>query len=967
LLAAVNLTSHRALERYVADQISRVPWDVSVYQTAEVPVAAEVRKLIAQQDGITRVEELVFLRTVLPEAISPMVDGEQLRTPWLSVLSASAPDLLPPDMRPRGNGAILVLVGSRAQMGDAYLHLQNRKEFQLRAMVGPEGAVGGHSHAHEHAEGAAPHSGGEQHVEVFSVPLERTVRVDRNELNRWFLDKTSSPTLIPELGGILVVPYDRDLMAKFDALSRGIIDHDDDESPDFHVNTGDYFPEIVHLAALDRPHLISGWDVGDSLTRLQAISAELKGTVKGTSYSAAVDNTSAVLLDRMAVIAHQIDLIGLLVSLPLLWMAWILMVNLSGLLLLNERRKLGLLRLRGTPASAIRTALLLTIAIAALLGGLIGSVLGTLLPALAYEEGALPWNLLMGVQRPEILLLFLFVGTGMALLVSRRFIRYAAAISPLEASGRVVASEATATHVRFGILQAAALIVGAVKIAGWIGGFSVIRLIHQPWAVPLDRALDFVSFPLFVYGCGTLLAANRRVLTAVLSPIVHLVSGRLATYSLKHLGTRQHRMAAFLLIVAMMASLSLYPGVMTAVFDDKIERGAETQLGAAVQFSLDAPTLVPGLRLIEGGLTERYAAIRGETDKALAKLRQRPEVAGLDYIVEGLVDGLYMPGYGFSGVPIFFVNDPDSYLRVARHESTLGATAPFAELIARTKDNEILVSQAIQGFYKRDIGTRMPVGRNLDKSMQTARLGGAVYYLPGMPTKTVNDRQSFVAARVDYLNHLFGFNAYLVSAADNPWLSKMDVLIPRVVAIVRPAPGVSIATLREVVRTSLPNEPLEIRDTDQEVSRLGSDMYIYLARQNFQIYLIGGLLLAIIGIFAIALSNYAEDRRTLALLRIRGCGPRDLLRFSAPGLFAPSVIGLLLGAAVAVVVGFGITRLVWELRAILTVLSLLPSHLAFSRQTAEVAGMLVVLLLFLAFVFSRWVFRRSAREGLRES
>jgi hypothetical protein len=55
LLAAVNLTSHRALERYVADQISRVPWDVSVYQTAEVPVAAEVRKLIAQQDGIIRV------------------------------------------------------------------------------------------------------------------------------------------------------------------------------------------------------------------------------------------------------------------------------------------------------------------------------------------------------------------------------------------------------------------------------------------------------------------------------------------------------------------------------------------------------------------------------------------------------------------------------------------------------------------------------------------------------------------------------------------------------------------------------------------------------------------------------------------------------------------------------------------------------------------------------------------------
>lgn len=966
LLAAVNLTSHRALERYVADQISRVPWDVSVYQTAEVPVANEVRELIVKQPGVTRVEELFFLRTVLPEAISPLVDGEQLRTPWLSMLSASTPDLLPPDLRPRDGRAILVLVGSRAQMGDAYLHLQNRKQFQLRAAIGPEGAVG--DHAHEPGTGA--HHGETdraRHVEVFTVPLERTVRVDRNELNRWFLDKTSSPTLIPELGAILVVPHDRTLMDKFDGLSRGIVGHDDAESPDYHVNTGDYFPEIVHLAALDRPTLVSGWDVKDSLANLQALSAQMKDTVKTTSYSAAVDNTSAVLLDRMAAIAHQIDLIGLLVSLPLLWMAWILMVNLSSLLLLNERRKLGLLRLRGTTASSIRTALLLTIFVAALLGGIIGAVLGTLLPALTYKEGALPMHLLMGVQQPEILLVFLLVGAGMALLVSRRFISYAAAISPLEASGRVVASEAAATRVRFGIPQAAALIIGGIKIAGWLGGFSALRWIDRPWAVPLDRALDFVSFPLFVYGCGTLLASNRRLLTAALSPVVHLVSGRLAPYALKHLGTRQHRMAAFLLIVAMMASLSLYPGVMTAVFDDKIQRGAETQLGAAVQFALDAPTLVPGLRLIEGGLTERYAAIRSETDKALAKLRSRPEVAQVDYLVEGLVDGLYMPGYGFSGVPIFFLNDGDTYLRTVRHEQTLGSTGPFTSLIAQTKENEILVSQAIQGFYKRESGSRMPVGRNLDKSMQTARLAGAVYYLPGMPTKTVNDRQSFVSARVDYLNHLFGFNAYLVSAANNPWLAKMDVLIPRVVAIVRPAPGVSTGTLREVVRTSLPSEPLEIRDTDEEVSRLGSDMYIYLARQNFQIYLIGGLSLAIIGIFAIALSNYAEDRRTLALLRIRGCGPRDLLRFSAPGLFAPSIIGLVLGAAVATVVGYGITRLVWELREILTILSLLPSHLALSQQTVHVAGMLVALLLFLAFVFSRWIFRRSAREGLRES
>ena len=56
-------------------------------------------------------------------------------------------------------------------------------------------------------------------------------------------------------------------------------------------------------------------------------------------------------------------------------------------------------------------------------------------------------------------------------------------------------------------------------------------------------------------------------------------------------------------------------------------------------------------------------------------------------------------------------------------------------------------------------------------------------------------------------------------------------------------------------------------------------MYIFLARQNVQIYLLGGLILALIGIFSVAYANYVEDRRTLALLRIRGAGPADVVRF----------------------------------------------------------------------------------------
>src|SRR5207245_3425390 len=65
------------------------------------------------------------------------------------------------------------------------------------------------------------------------------------------------------------------------------------------------------------------------------------------SVSFVVDSTTEVLLERMQGIARLIGLVSLLVALPLLWMAWSLAANLAGLLLLRERRTLGLMRLRG--------------------------------------------------------------------------------------------------------------------------------------------------------------------------------------------------------------------------------------------------------------------------------------------------------------------------------------------------------------------------------------------------------------------------------------------------------------------------------------------------------------------------------------------------------------------------------------------------------------------------------------------
>ena len=99
---------------------------------------------------------------------------------------------------------------------------------------------------------------------------------------------------------------------------------------------------------------MSGWDIEGSLRRIITTGSRMTDEVQEITASAAVDHNLGAMFVRMSEIAKRIALISLLVSLPLLLMAGILLANLSALLLLNERRKLGLLRLRGVCRRADR-------------------------------------------------------------------------------------------------------------------------------------------------------------------------------------------------------------------------------------------------------------------------------------------------------------------------------------------------------------------------------------------------------------------------------------------------------------------------------------------------------------------------------------------------------------------------------------------------------------------------------------
>jgi ABC-type lipoprotein release transport system permease subunit len=1012
LLATVNLTSRYALKLYVEDQLRRIRWDLAVYQKGAPGATIDrLPDALRHVPSVRQVETLAFLRAEFPpdgEVVS-RVDGQQLAIPWVSLLAATDLSILPPQLAlaltggdagadPRGawtpgagtavdpNGAVLALVGPEREIGRSFLDLQGARQFSVDVMLGAS------------------------ERRLFDATVKKAIRLERDELNRWVMDQTGSVTYIPHIGLIVVMPFRTDALQRFDSVAAGLVPKTmlgPDDADYGHVHEAEYEPEVAYLARLDRAQLISGWDISGSLARVmdanhriedaafEAVRSDLRVPHHSTRWQPAVplptgarialahdpadadaedrrsfaakfivDSTTEVLLMRMERLARLVGLVTVLVALPLLWVAWLLAASLAGLLMLNERRTLGLMRLRGIPGRDIGRALLIAIVAGGLVGGLLGLVAGSLVPLALYEGGRLPIEVLTSPFQVAMALMLLAISVLLSFVVSRRLVRYAMTISPLEASRRVATSEAGRTGIRFGFSQALALVVGSVVLAGWIAGADLAELLGLGETPLALRLVDFAGLPLFVYGIAALLASRRRWLEPVIHPFTRLAGGALGRVAQGHIAAKPHRTLAFLLIVALMASVSLYPTITSGSFEDKAIRGARVQLGADWQFLFNAPDLVD-VSLLQGGVRQQLEALRPSIDRITARVADVPGVLHVTYMVEAVLPNFYLPDYGLRGVPAYLLGDITAYERTVYVEPQVGLDAPFAALAAKLRAGDVVVSPPVARFKKLEPGKTVRLGVTTARKSVTSVSAGTLAFLPGLPPRTVTDRQGYVQARIDYLNHLFSENAYVVAAADNPKLADLRVLVPRVIVLASGDGTVAPEDLQPRIAAALPLPPLEAHNVSEEVGKVATDMYISLALANMRIYLVGGILLALIAIVSVAGANYVEDRRTLALLRIRGSSPAQLWRFILALLVSPALVGLVVGALVAVVAGYGLANYVWELREIRTVVQLLPTRLVLSPLWGSVAALLMVLLVAVASLFSAWVYRRTAHRSLQ--
>jgi hypothetical protein len=253
-----------------------------------------------------------------------------------------------------------------------------------------------------------------------------------------------------------------------------------------------------------------------------------------------------------------------------------------------------------------------------------------------------------------------------------------------------------------------------------------------------------------------------------------------------------------------------------------------------------------------------------------------------------------------------FANTDDYRTRVYS-EPSVGLSADFLTILSRVND-QVAVSTPVADFWRLEPGSQMLLGLDPDRRAVASKTAGLLAFLPGLPPKSISDRQGYVQARVDYLNYLFNSNAYLATSADNPQIGALQLLIPRIIVLVRTDRTVDAVAFQKAIAKASPFPPLEIHSLSQEIGKVGSDMYISLALANMR-SICSGLVLAL-------MRSGGRDgelqRRSRTLMLHRGVA-QAMWRFVFAILLSPALVGLALGAAASVLAGFGLA-IIWRLR-----------------------------------------------------
>ncbi|MBI4456748.1 MAG: hypothetical protein HY644_12730 [Acidobacteria bacterium] len=977
ILTALDLASRYGLHAYVSDQLNRIPWDMALVHRGETHRFKELQQEYAKIPEIRSNELVGFLRMRNLAPLEVEINGERAAIRWLGFIAATKPELLPTELRElhgqmedTPSESSLPFIKAAALVGTRQSVMQSdlvRVSYRSRGDLEE-----GHHHGDSHVQ-AEQHSS-----EVLFEDRLTTApsHMERQRFNKWMLREIGSLSYIPDDAVVLVVSMEtfEELAQRFHRFyftSEGV--HEGEEAPP-------YLPEVTHLLSLKREAVVSTWDLEASLRRLgPPLNGLYEAGRKLTPFSY-VSSDLLLLLGRMNSLARLVSLATLLIAIPFLWMGWVLARTLGRLLLLNERRLVGLALVRGVPIEHIGHALLLALVTGGVGGGVLGLIAGTGLPLLGYSLAGYsvpPLHVLL--REMAYFVLFLGLGVLLAVLSGRQVLQYVRRLTPREAVARVAAAEERTFQAKFSsvfvLTYLGAVIVGGYKIVAWIAGRSLVLAILQDRVsqdtetvlLATESLLNFLALPLFLFGLAGLVMWKMDWVQKGLSTLTAPLVGNLGWFVSRHMTLGRHRIANLFFVAALAMSLSILPQVAADGFYGRILRGVRASIGGDLLFEFDITRLIGG-QLEARPISQYQEKLLPQLNSIRSTIEAHEDIASVEMIEQFFIPGIYMPGQ--SGLALNVIQNPKDYLKLIFYEDRLGITARFSDIIRSLEKGSVSASQGL--FQIRSIPRAQEAVLDYWSNGRVIHvpLKDVIAFLPGQPALGIQNREGFVTAEVNYLNYLQRSEARIVMADDHargPSLGDLEVLPSRAVFVVKSKEGVDKEAVARKIAATMPLQPEEIRWEALETKRLSKDMFLSLALENMKVYVLGGLILALASVGAIALVNFATDRRTFALLRLRGIPLSIILQMAISIFLIPVIGGVIIGIVLGAISGYGISQVVWDLPRVQGTAGSLSNHLIFSNSAWAIVLGLSFVFAMIALSFGLWLFRKTAHEAMREN
>ncbi|MDR1993381.1 MAG: ABC transporter permease [Nitrososphaerota archaeon] len=687
---------------------------------------------------------------------------------------------------------------------------------------------------------------------------------------------------------------------------------------------------LTYFIDVDRQDLLNPYDIDNSIGKIYQVSNNIQNRVLGNYLSwGYVQNLLGDVLGNYEYRYQNMYFNFILVSIPIIFVAWYLGYTVSDVSFNIRRREIGLLSTKGLSSGQIQWMFLTEALVIGVIGGLLGIVGGLILNQ--YYADAINVSRLFSseILNPIVAVATLLFAVILAVVAVFWSARKASRIAAVDALRNYVPSSKPSRKI-FPII---ALILGGYKIVIFLLGVNISELIAQSGffygnmflsgfasvLILFDGSMTFIGPLLFFWGFTKLLIRDSAKFQAVATKISS-VMGELGALAAKNVRRNPGRLAAMAFLIALIVGLSVQVTGQIASQEDYIVRDVRTTVGA------DITVLVANAsrsQEILYNITQNVPGIRN------ASIEQM------------------LPAYSIGGRNSYMnvkTIDPSTWALSAYYEDGWFTGGPSVAQMLRdlqANNNTIIIDRGVA----KQLDLQLYDEITIDFTSCARRLKIVGFFGPEPPDTNGIGITPYASFNSYFSANLYSFvprNLFNMTAGSDiytleNWFTN-NILISL-------NPGVNSTEVVNKIRSlKLDVYGIESFDAQWQRSIEMEDLNTYsslqvLEMQNFG--LIFAVLSASVGTALIAIVSLKERSREATLMSVRGLSYRQLVWMFLTESIAIITFAVILGVVIGVIVAYGNIA---ATNTSLSYYSLVTQHLVFPPNALTIIGTYVGLI-----------------------